>query len=179
MTFLKSSTVFSLFLPVWNLIYNIHGPFVTRKMSISEKNPWWHLFFSVRTFTRIKYHYFSKYWGRTDTWAIPQVKFWGNRPSQVSTHGTEDVFHSKSQKCDLWLVLCRLVKYFSIKSVYINKEVCTLWLHKKRNIQDIFFECILNNEQKKINTHKENRSAQMAKRLITFSIYYVSCDRKL
>src|SRR6218665_706712 len=34
-----------------------------------------HLFYSVRTFPRIRQHYFSKYWG-TDAWAVPHLKFW-------------------------------------------------------------------------------------------------------
>src|SRR6218665_1041942 len=36
-------------------------------------------FYSVRTFARIRQHYFSKYWG-INAWAIPHLKFWGDRP---------------------------------------------------------------------------------------------------
>src|SRR6218665_949963 len=36
-------------------------------------------FYSVRTFARIRQHYFSKYWG-TNAWAVPHLKFWGDRP---------------------------------------------------------------------------------------------------
>jgi len=40
---------------VRNLIYNIYGPFLTRKTSISEqKIPLWHFFYSLRAFTRIQ-----------------------------------------------------------------------------------------------------------------------------
>ena len=35
-----------------------------------------HLFYSVDTFTRIRQHYFSKYWG-ANAWAVPHLKFWG------------------------------------------------------------------------------------------------------
>jgi len=34
---------------------------------------------SVRTFARIRQHYFSKYWG-DDAWAVPHLKFGGDRP---------------------------------------------------------------------------------------------------
>ena len=35
--------------------------------------------YSVHTFTRIRQHYFSKYWG-TNAWTVPHLKFLGNRP---------------------------------------------------------------------------------------------------
>ena len=35
-----------------------------------KRIPWWHLFYSVRTFERIRQHYFPKYWG-TNAWAVP------------------------------------------------------------------------------------------------------------
>src|SRR6218665_955337 len=39
-----------------------------------------HLFYSLHTFTRIRQHYFSKYWG-TNAWAVPTPQiFWGDRP---------------------------------------------------------------------------------------------------
>ena len=55
--------------------------------------PLWHLFYSVHvsTFTRIRQHYFSKYWG--DVWAVPHLKFcWGTVPQspQVSAPDGND-----------------------------------------------------------------------------------------
>src|SRR6218665_3873953 len=48
-------------LTVLNVEYD---PFFIRKTSISEKNSMTrHLFYSVRTFARIRQHHFSKYWG--------------------------------------------------------------------------------------------------------------------
>ena len=36
--------------------------------------------YSLRTFARIRQHYFSKYWG-TDAWAVPPPQiFWGTVP---------------------------------------------------------------------------------------------------
>ena len=53
---------------------------------LHEKNPYFRKQFFDDTFFTLfvlvrasdKY-YFSKYWG-TDPWAVPQLKFWGNRP---------------------------------------------------------------------------------------------------
>src|SRR6218665_126713 len=38
-------------------------------------------FHSVRTFARVRQHYFSKYWGM-DAWAVPSPQIWGDCPSQ-------------------------------------------------------------------------------------------------
>jgi len=40
-------------------------------------------FYSVRTFARIRQHYFSKYWG-SDAWAVPHLKFLGTVPAVPS-----------------------------------------------------------------------------------------------
>ena len=37
------------------------------------------IFYSVRTFARIRQHYSSKYWV-TNAWAVPHLKFLGDRP---------------------------------------------------------------------------------------------------
>src|SRR6218665_140184 len=39
-----------------------------------------HLFYSVDTFTRIRQHYTSLNIGGTNAWAVPHLKFWGDRP---------------------------------------------------------------------------------------------------
>src|SRR6218665_1208709 len=62
--------------------YRAYHPFFTRKTTISEKNSFIRPFFySVHSFARIRQHYFSKYWG-TNAWAVPHLKFWGDRPPQ-------------------------------------------------------------------------------------------------
>src|SRR6218665_1874138 len=49
------------FFPVLNVVYD---PFFTRKTTVSEKNSLIRPFFYfLRTFARIRQHYFSKYWG--------------------------------------------------------------------------------------------------------------------
>jgi len=53
------SQIFRIF-AVLNVVYD---PFLTRKTTISENNSFMTPFFySVRTFARIRQHYFSKYW---------------------------------------------------------------------------------------------------------------------
>src|SRR6218665_567060 len=68
------------FFPVLNVVYD---PFFTRKIPISEKNSLIRPFFySLRTFARIRQHYFSKYWG-TNAWAVLPTSNLGADP-QVS-----------------------------------------------------------------------------------------------
>src|SRR6218665_640057 len=71
MTIFKSSTVFSLFLPVStvsNMIYHIicitYMALSSREESLFQNKKFFNhtFFYSVRTFTLIQYHYFSKYW---------------------------------------------------------------------------------------------------------------------
>jgi len=61
-------------------IWHIYGPFFTKK-PLFHKKKFLHdtIFCSVRTFIRIRQHYFSKYWG-TNAWAIPHIKFGGASP---------------------------------------------------------------------------------------------------
>src|SRR6218665_806253 len=76
--FLVIDQVFQIlrFFPVLNVVYD---PFFTRKTTISEKNSLIRPFFySLRTFARIRQHYFSKYWGH-QCMGRPHVKFWRDR----------------------------------------------------------------------------------------------------
>src|SRR6218665_1006023 len=45
------------------------------------------IFYSVRTFARIKQHYFSKYWGNQCMGRPPTSNFGGDRPPKVSAPG--------------------------------------------------------------------------------------------
>src|SRR6218665_721794 len=55
---------FSQIFCIFTMLNVVYDPFLTRKTTISEKNSFMTPFFySVRTFTRIPQHYFSKYWG--------------------------------------------------------------------------------------------------------------------
>ena len=59
---------------VLNVVYD---PFFTTKTTISKKNSLTTPFFySVRTLMRIT----SQNIGGTDAWAVPHLKFWGDRP---------------------------------------------------------------------------------------------------
>src|SRR6218665_508834 len=56
-------------------------PFLHQKTTISEKNSLIRPFFySVRTFARIRKHYFSKYWGDQCMGRPPTSNFGGDRP---------------------------------------------------------------------------------------------------
>src|SRR6218665_593184 len=70
--FLVIDQVFQIFriFTVLNVVYDV---FFTRKMTISENS----LFYSVRTFTRIRQHCFSKYWGGYGCMGRPHLKFFG------------------------------------------------------------------------------------------------------
>ena len=59
-------------------ISNFHWFFWSSYMTLSsqEKN----LFYSFYTFAHIRQHYFSKYWGGTNAWAVSHLKLWGDRP---------------------------------------------------------------------------------------------------
>ena len=52
------------------------------KPLFQKRIPWWHLFYSVHTFARIRQHYFSKYWG-TDAWAFPPPHIFLGGPSPL------------------------------------------------------------------------------------------------
>src|SRR6218665_1534830 len=60
------SRIFRMF-TVLNVVYD---HFLTRKPPFSH---------SVHTFTHIRQHYFSKYWG-TNAWAVPPPHILGGRP---------------------------------------------------------------------------------------------------
>src|SRR6218665_2637147 len=81
MIFLVIDQVFQIlrFFTILNVVY---GPFFTRKATISEKNSLIRPFFySVRTFARIRQHYFSKYWGdQCMGRPPPQIFFGGTVP---------------------------------------------------------------------------------------------------
>ena len=67
---------------VLNVVYD---PFLTRKTTTSEKKMkrkflYDTCFYSVHTFACIRQHYFLKYWGGADAWAVPHLKFWRDRP---------------------------------------------------------------------------------------------------
>src|SRR6218665_3448892 len=76
--FLVIDQVFQI-LRLFTLLNVVYDLFFTRNTTISEKNsliaPF---FYSVRTFARIRQHYFSKYWG-DQCMGRPHLKFW--RPS--------------------------------------------------------------------------------------------------
>jgi len=50
------------------------------KPLFQKRIPWWHLFYSVRTFAPIRQHYFSKYWGDGCTGRPPTSNFGGTVP---------------------------------------------------------------------------------------------------
>src|SRR6218665_232887 len=63
MTFLVIDQVFLIF-RIFTVLNVVYDPFFTRKATFSEKNSLMTPFYnSVRTFARIRQHYFSKYWG--------------------------------------------------------------------------------------------------------------------
>src|SRR6218665_77017 len=68
---------------IFTVLNVVYDPFFTRKTTISQKNSFIRpIFYSLRTFTRIRQHYFSKYWG-TDAWAVPPPQILGDRPPQA------------------------------------------------------------------------------------------------
>src|SRR6218665_3238686 len=77
--FLVIDQVFQI-LRLFTVLNVVYDPFFTRKTTISKKNSLIRPFFhSVRTFARIRQHYFSKYWGPMHG-PSPHLKFWGDRP---------------------------------------------------------------------------------------------------
>jgi len=73
---------FSQIFRIFTMLNVVYDPFLTRKTT---------LFYSVHTFTRIRQHYFSKYWGRTNAWAVPHLTFWGTVPPVPPPRSTPDV----------------------------------------------------------------------------------------
>src|SRR6218665_372699 len=64
---------FSHIFRMYNMLNVVHHPFLTRKT---------HFFYSIHTctFTRIRQHYFSKYWGDQCMGRPPHLKLWGVSP---------------------------------------------------------------------------------------------------
>src|SRR6218665_2853303 len=88
MTFLVIDQVFLIFpfffqnlrisqLTVLNVVYD---PFFTRKTTISEKNSLTTLFFTLFVLSRASENTTSQNIGGTDAWAVPHLKFCGDRP---------------------------------------------------------------------------------------------------
>src|SRR6218665_1644033 len=85
MTFLKSSTRFYQILRCFTVLNILYDPF-TRKTTISEKNSLiTQFFYSLRTFARIRKHYFSKYWRGTNALPSPPQIFEGTSPQSSPT----------------------------------------------------------------------------------------------
>ena len=76
MTFFSHRPGFLIF-RIFTVLNVLYDPFFTRKTTISEKNSLMTPFsYSVRTFPRIRQHYFSKYWG-DGCMGRPHLNFWG------------------------------------------------------------------------------------------------------
>src|SRR6218665_2572264 len=71
------SHIFRMF-TILNVVYD---NFLTRKPPFSH---------SVHTFTHIRQHYFSKYWG-TNAWAAPHLPFWGGASPQSPQVSASDL----------------------------------------------------------------------------------------
>src|SRR6218665_2999766 len=57
------SQIFCIF-TMLNVAYDLYMTLSSQENSLFQKRiPLWHFFYSVRTFARIRQHYFSKYWG--------------------------------------------------------------------------------------------------------------------
>src|SRR6218665_1187971 len=84
--FLVIDKVFQI-LHFFTLLNVVYDPFFTRKTTISKKNSLIRPFslYSVRTFARIRQHYFSKYWG-DQCMGRPQPQILGG-PSPQSSLG--------------------------------------------------------------------------------------------
>ena len=79
MIFLVIDQVFKIF-PFFFQIHVVYDPFFTRKAQVQKRIPWRHFFYSVRTFARVRQHYFSKYWGDGCMGRPPTWHFWGTVP---------------------------------------------------------------------------------------------------
>src|SRR6218665_1905250 len=71
---------FPLIFRIFTMLNVVYDPFLTRKTTISEKNSFMTLFYSGRTFARIRQHYFSKYWGDGCMGRTPTSNFGGPSP---------------------------------------------------------------------------------------------------
>ena len=119
--------------------------FLTRKTTISEKNSFMTLFFySVRTFARIRKHYFSKYWGYGSGASIPPETMMHFPPSFRFHPYFWDIFRlcRKFSKFYLFTKICFhfhppkfLMTFFSHRPCFSDMCVkCHIW-----HIYDPFF----------------------------------------
>src|SRR6218665_1725450 len=79
-----------------------------------------HHFHSVHTFTHIRQHYFSKYWGEQCMGRPPHLKFWGDRPPSppyVSAPGDR----IKISKSEHSTVSCTLITF---KRLVVSHRHC-------------------------------------------------------
>ena len=79
MTFLVIDHNYQVF-PAFNVIYNVYGPFLTTKTSISDKKSLLTLFFTQFVLSHAPDNTTSPNIGGTDTWAVPISNFWGTVP---------------------------------------------------------------------------------------------------
>src|SRR6218665_1553523 len=104
---------FSQILRIFTVLNVIYDPFFTRKTAISKKNSLTTPFFySVRTFARIRQHYFSKYWGVGGRMhgPSPHLKFWGNIPPRSSPcSGVASVEWASPKNCCATPLLVRYI----------------------------------------------------------------------
>ena len=77
------------FFTVLNVVYD---PFFTGKTTILENNSLIRPFsYSVHPFARVRQHYFSKYWGGTNAWAVLHLKFGETVPQSPQVSAPEHV----------------------------------------------------------------------------------------
>src|SRR6218665_568359 len=113
---------FSQIFPLFTMLDVVYDPFLTRKTTLFQKELLYDTFFySVRTFTHIRQHYFSKYWGVRMHGPSPTSNFWGDRhpsPPYVSAPGSS---------CLFGMVLCNAqyvhVKISCPRAIVMHKEL--------------------------------------------------------
>src|SRR6218665_351215 len=74
-------------LRIFTVLNVVYDPFFIRKNTISEKNSLTTPYLLCSYFrAHPTTHYFSKYWWRTDAWAVPHLNFflWGPPSSPLS-----------------------------------------------------------------------------------------------
>jgi len=85
--FFNFQVFLSLLSEMWYItcMYN-YGLFLTRKTSISEKNPWWHLSFTQFVLSHASDNNSSRNIGGTDAWAITPTSNLGGTVPPVPLH---------------------------------------------------------------------------------------------
>src|SRR6218665_3621695 len=81
--FLVIDQVFQI-LHFFTLLNVVHDLFFTRKTTISEKNFLITPFFTLFVLSRASDNITSLNIGETNAWAVPHLKFWGDRPPSPS-----------------------------------------------------------------------------------------------